>query len=148
VIAIVDKNGNVVSPLTVAPVNEVDMTLLPNSLSHFKLIVKAVGLVIAGPILNLDAGFDSKANRRAIYNCGMKPNIKENPRNRIHPKRGRKRYFDPEIYKSRFIVERTFAWKDKFKRLHSRFERIHHRYMGFRLIAFTLINLRHYCGAF
>ena len=33
------------------------------------------------------------------------------------PKRGRKRFFDAVLYKLRFTIERTFAWKDKFKRL-------------------------------
>ena len=76
----------------------------------------------------------------------MRPNIKENPRNRQKPKRGHKRFFDDALYKLRFIVERTFAWEDKFKRLLLRFEtkQIHH--LGFKLIAFTLINLREFCG--
>jgi transposase len=131
--------------MTAAPVNEVDMTLLTASLSHFRNVVKAIGLIIAGTILNLDAGFDTKENRKAVWNCKLKPNIKENPRNRKYAKRGRKRFFNEDIYKLRFIVERTFAWEDKFKRLLIRFERIHQRHMGFHFMAFTFINLREFC---
>ena len=101
---------------------------------------------MTGAVLNLDAGFDSKANRKCVFNAGLKPNIKENPRNRQKPKRGRKRFFDDALYKLRFTVERTFAWKDKFKRLLLRFETKQRRHLGFKLLAFTLLNLRESCG--
>jgi transposase len=42
-------------------------------------------------------------------------NIPENQRHRQKSKRGRKRLFSAEIYKQRFVAERTFAWVDKFK---------------------------------
>ena len=146
-IALVDNHGYVLSPLTMAPVNEVDLVLLSQGLKDLKRVARAAGLTLPGAVLNLDAGFDSKTNRKCIFNAGLRPNIKENPRNRQKPKRGRKRFFDEALYKLRFIVERTFAWEDKFKRLLLRFEtkQIHH--LGFKLIAFTLINLREFCGS-
>ena len=145
-IALVDNHGYILSPLTVAPVNEVDLGLLPDGLKDLKRVARAVGLDVTGAILNLDAGFDSKANRKCIFNAGLTPNIKENPRNRQKPKRGRKRFFDEIRYKLRFTVERTFAWEDKFKRLLLRFETTQVRHLGFKLLAFTLINLREFCG--
>src|SRR5215510_4593392 len=63
-------------------------------------------------------------NQLCIFNAGLIPNIAENPRNRKHPKRGRKRLFNTAIHALRMRVERTFAWEDKFKRLLLRFERI------------------------
>jgi hypothetical protein len=90
---IVDNNGYILSPMTVDSVNRHDTTLLP--LSHLK---KAIGLELNATILNLDAGFDSLVNRKYIFNRQMKPNIKENPRNRQHPKKGRKRLFYQEVY--------------------------------------------------
>jgi transposase len=147
VIAIADNRGNVLAPLTVAPVNETDMVLLPQGLKDLKRGAREADLKVAGAVLNLDAGFDSKANRKGVFNAGMKPNIKENPRNRKKPKRGRKRFFDAVLYKLRFTIERTFAWKDKFKRLLLRFETLQIRHLGFKLMAFTLINLREFCGA-
>jgi hypothetical protein len=146
VIALVDNHGYVLSPLTIAPVNEVDMVLLPQGLKDLKRVARAAGLPLPGAVLNLDAGFDSKTNRKGIFNAGLRPNIKENPRNRQKPKRGRKRFFDDALYKLRFIVERTFAWEDKFKRLLLRFETKQSQHRGFKLIAFTLINLREFCG--
>jgi hypothetical protein len=145
VLALSDNHGYVVSPLTVAPVNTADMVLLPQGLNALKRVARHVGLPITGAVLNLDAGFDSKANRKAVFNAGLTPNMKENPRNRQTPKRGRKRWFDAELYKRRFIVERTFAWEDKFKRLLLRFETTQKHHLGFKLLAFTLINLRNFC---
>ncbi|KAF0247257.1 MAG: transposase IS4 family protein [bacterium] len=93
------------------------MVLLPNSFQYFKAIILFLGISLAGSIFNLDSGFDSKRNRRVVYSLGLKPNIKDNPRNRKSIKRGRKCFFDSIIYKLRFAVECSFAWKDKFRRL-------------------------------
>ncbi len=102
---------------------------------------------LRGAYLNLDGGFDSARNRKYIFNAGMIPNIKANPRNRKTTKRGRKRLFNEAIHALRMRVERTFAWEDKFKRLLLRFERIQQRHYGMKLLAYTLINLRAFCGA-
>src|SRR2546425_3947784 len=140
VIAIIDNNGSVLAPLPVAPVNEADTVLLPEGLKALKQVAKQVGLDLRGAYLNLDGGFDSAHNRKCIFNAGMIPNIKENPRNRKAPKRGRKRFFNEAIHALRMRVERTFAWEDKFKRLLLRFERIQQRHYGMKLLAYTLIN--------
>jgi len=124
------------------------MVLLPDGLKALKRITKMTGVVLAGAYLNLDAGFDSTYNRKMIFNAGMIPNIKENPRNRKTTKRGRKRLFNEAIHALRMRVERTFAWEDKFKRLLLRFERIQQRHYGMKLLAYTLINLRKFCGTY
>jgi len=82
----------------VAPVNEADTVLLPEGLKALKRVAMLTGLEIQGSYLNLDGGFDSTANRKAIFNAGMIPNIKENPRHRKRPKRGRKRLFNQAIH--------------------------------------------------
>ena len=122
------------------------MALLPKGLQALKKVAKQVGLDLKGAYLNLDGGFDSKRNRKMIFNAGMIPNIKENPRNRKTTKRGRKRFFNAAIHALRMRVERTFAWEDKFKRLLLRFERIQQRHYGMKLMAYTLMNLRAFCG--
>ena len=137
VIAIIDNNGYVLAPLPVAPVNEADTVLLPAGLKALKQVARLTGLELTGAYLNLDGGFDSKSNRKAIFNAGMIPNIKENPRNRKTPKRGRKRLFNAAIHALRERVERTFAWEDKFKRLLLRFEHIQQRHYGMKLMGAT-----------
>jgi len=145
VIAIIENNGYVLAPLPVAPVNEAETVLLPEGLKALKRVAKLTGLGLKGSYLNLDGGFDSTSNRKAIFNAGMIPNIKENPRNRQRPKRGRKRWFNQAIHALRDRVERTFAWEDKFKRLLLRFEYHQRRHYGMKLMAYTLINLRRFC---
>ena len=145
-IALVDNHGYSLSPLTLAPVNEVDMGLWPQGLKELKRVARAAGLPLPGAVLNLDAGFASKTKRKGIFHAGLRPNIKETPRNRQKPQRGRKRFFEAVLYKLRFIGERTFAWEDKFKRLRLRFETKQSHPLGFKLIAFPLSNLREFCG--
>jgi transposase len=147
VIAIVENNGFVLAPLPVAPVNKADTVLLPDGLNALKRVARLTDLKIEGAFLNLDGGFDSRHNRKAVFNAGLVPNIKENPRNRQTPKRGRKRLFNAAIHSLRLCVERTFAWEDKFKRLLLRFEFKQQRHYGMKLMAYTLINLRPFCGA-
>ena len=96
---------------------EADTVLLPAGLKALKRVARQTGLRLTGSYFNLDGGFDSKHNRKVIFNAGMIPNIPENPRNRKTTKRGRKRLFNATIHTLRDRVEQTFAWKDKFKRL-------------------------------
>ncbi len=131
--------------MTVAPVNRHDTVLFPHGLGELKRVAREAGLDLKGATLNLDSGFDSAANRKLIFNAGLRPNIKENPRNRKGTKRGRPRLFSAELYALRSRVERTFAWEDKFKRVLLRFERYQRRHLAFKLVAFCLINLRVFC---
>jgi hypothetical protein len=122
------------------------MVLWPQGLHALKQVAKVVGLDLKGAYLNLDGGFDSAHNRKGIFNAGLIPNIQENPRNRKTPKRGHKHFFYEAIYALKMRVERTFAWEDTFKRLLRRFEHIQQRHYGMKWLAYTLINLREFCG--
>ena len=76
----------------------------------------------------------------------MTPNINENIRARKTPKPRPKQLFDPVIFEERFnTIERVFGWEDKFKRLLLRFERISELHYALKTIAYTMINLRHFC---
>ena len=109
-------------------------------------MAKAAGFSLNRCVVSLDGVYDSRANRKAIFNRGMTPNIPENRRNRKTIKRGRKRQYDEEIFEERFqTIERVFAREDKFRRLLLRFERISELHYAFKQLAYTLINLRHFC---
>ena len=123
------------------------MILLPEGLKALKRVAKTVGFDLGGAYLNLDSGFDSTHNRTCMFNAGMIPNIKENPRNRKRIKRGRKRFFNAALHALRTRIDRTFVWEDTFKRLLLRFECIQPRHLGMKLMAYTLINVREFCGA-
>ena len=142
IVAIVDRNVNVLTPFTTVPANKHESPLFSDALMHLKNIVGKIGSVIKGTIMSLDSAYDSQKNRKMIFNAGMTPNIPENKRNRKHNKRGPKRIYDEHIFQERFrTIERLFAWEDKFKRLLLRFERHHQHHFGMKLIAYTMINL-------
>jgi len=147
VIAITDKNANIVAVSVVSPANENESILLPDAFCGLKSMAKVIGINLSNTVMSLDSAYDSRKNRKMIFNSGMIPNIKENKRNRKKTKRGPKRIYDERIFQERFYtVERAFAWEDKFKRLLMRFERISINHYCMKLIAYTMINLRHFCA--
>ena len=135
-----------IAPFIAAPGNRHESPLLLKALPQVTRVAKNVGLELNKTIVSLDAAYDSRANRKAIFNRGMVPNIPANPRGRRTPKRGRKPLFQQAIYQERFFtIERVFAWKDKFRRLLLRFERISQLHYAMKSLAYTMINLRHFC---
>jgi transposase len=52
--------------------------------------------------------------------------------------------FEPyrAIYKERYRIERMFAWEDVYRRLVIRYERLQSTHMGFKHLAYSMINLR------
>jgi transposase len=146
VVAFCDRNCNVIAPFIAAPGNRNESPLLPKALPQVTRIAQKVGLDLKNTIASLDGVYDSRANRKALFNRGMVPNIPENPRGRSTPKQGRKPIFDPAIFQERFqTIERVFAWEDKFRRLLLRFERISQLHYALKSLAYTMINLRHFC---
>ena len=146
VVAFCDRNCNVIAPFVPAPGNRNESPLLREALPQLAQTARAIGLDLRGTIVSLDGVYDCRANRKAIFNRGMKPNINPNPRGRKIPKRGRKPLFDPAIFDERFrTIERVFAWEDKFRRLLLRFERLSYLHYAFKTLAYTMINLRHCC---
>ena len=146
VVAFCDRNCNVIAPFVTAPGNRNESPLLRKVLPQVTRIASLVGLNLNNTIVSLDGVYDCKANRKAIFNRGMVPNINENRRGRKTPKRGRKRFFSPAIFQERFsTIERVFAWEDKLKRLLLRFERISELHYALKSLAYTMINLRHFC---
>jgi transposase len=146
VIAITDTQGDVLAPVPMAPVHETDMVRFPEGLNALKQVAKEGGLDLRGAYLNRDGGFDAAHHRQGMFNAGLIPHIPENPRHRKRAKRGRQHFFNEAIQALRVRVERTCAWEDTCKRLLRRFEHIQQRHDGMKLMAYTLINLREFCG--
>lgn len=146
VVALCNRNCNVIAPVVSAPGNRNESPLLRDAPPRLTAMARAIGADLRGSTVSLDGVYDCRANRKAIFNCGMTPNIPENPRGRKTPKRGRRQRFDPAIFEERFrTIERLFAWEDKFRRLLLRFERISEVHYALKTLAYTMINLRHYC---
>jgi transposase len=146
IVAFCDRNCNVTAPFVSASGNHNESPLLREALPPVSRLAIAVGLDLQRTIVSLDGVYDCRRNRKAIFNRGMVPNINANPRSRRSSKRGRKPLFNPAIFKERFnTVERVFDWEDKFRRLLLRFERLSQLHYAFKALAYTMINLRHFC---
>ena len=139
VVAFCDRRCNVIAPFVSAPGNRNESPLLRDALPRLTHMARAIGMDVQGSMVSLDGVYDCRANRKAIFNRDMIPNIPENPR-------GRKLRFDPAIFgESVRTIERVFAWEDKFRRLLLRFERLSLVHYALKTLAYTMINLRHYC---
>lgn len=143
ILPITDANGLIVASTGIVAGNHHDAFALKAHLQTAFKTMKRLGLKLKGSFFNADSAFDTRAARKVCFNHGLIPNMAANTRNRITPKRGRKRLFNPEVYKKRFASERTFAWIDKFRSLRLRDDRKAANFLGAHHIAFALINLRH-----
>lgn len=92
-------------------------------------------------LLNLDKGYTSKELRRELKKKGIKINM-ETRQNDYKRKRGSKFGFNKEKYKTRFLIERQFAWIESFKRLRTRVERLIASFKAFVYIALIIILMR------
>jgi hypothetical protein len=143
ILPITDANGYIIASTGIVAGNHHDAFNLKVHLQQAFRFIKALGLVIAGAYFNADSAFDTFEARKVCFNHKVIPNIAENKRNRKTAKRGRKRLFEPDIYKRRFSSERSFAWIDKFRALLVRFDRKVAHVLAAHHIAFSLVNLRH-----
>ena len=142
IVPITDHNGYVVATTEIIAGNHNDAYELNPYLQAAFKAMKRLGLSIAGAVFNADTAFDTRDARKVCFNHHVIPNMPENRRNRKTTKLGRKRLFNPTLYKDRFASERTFAWIDKFRALLVRFDIKKIYFMGSHFLAFTLINLR------
>jgi transposase len=148
VVAFCDRWCKLIAPFVSAPGNHNESPLLREALPEVMRIARTAGIDLQDSVVSLDGVYDCRSNRKAIFNRGMVPNINPNPRGRKGAKRGRKPLFEPAIFDERFhTIERVFAWEDKFRLLLLRLDRLSRLHYAFKTLAYTMINLRHYCRA-
>lgn len=132
--------------MPVAPVNAHDTSLFEESLTNLLEIAGDLQLHLEGSYLTLDSGFCSADNKAAIEQAGMIPVIKPNLRGLKDQKRIHEildefeKYQD--IYDQRYKIERCFAWEDTYRKLVIRYEKLQSTFMGFRYLAYSMINFR------
>lgn len=131
--------------------NKQDIVLLSQSFSCFLALADKIGLSIPKDVpITADPGFDSTGNKKLIREKGLTPIIKPNLR-RLKDKKKIMKKLDEfrkikHIYKERYKIERCFAWKDKYRRLVIRYERLKSTAMGFRYLAYAMVNFRSVFG--
>lgn len=143
ILPITDKNGYLIACTSIVAGHHNDAFNLKDHLQTAFKTMKRWGLVFSGAFFNADSAFDTKEARKVCFNYRIVPNMAENKRNRKSVKRGRKRLFNPLVYKDRFVSERSFAWIDKFRALLLRFDLKDAHFLAGHHLAFALINLRH-----
>jgi len=118
--------------------------LKPESLTKLVTFAKQIGLELKKSSFTLDSGFDSRTNKDLIKEQKLVPVIKANRRNtkeliaiaRMY------RWFSKEQYKERYKVERTFGWQDTYRRLAISYDRLEKTRLGFRHLAYAMIDFR------
>ena len=113
-------------------------------MASFKIFADEIGLKIERAPITFDSGFDGRNNKASVRSIGLVPVIYPNKRNTKNPIliAQKFRWFDRTTYKKRYVVERTFAWEDTYRRLVTSYERLRATQKGFRYLAYSLINLR------
>lgn len=87
-----------------------------------------------------DRGYDSRAFRRYLRRRGIGSCIPTRKRPAgWTARRGRPPVAEPQHYRNRWKIERTFAWLLSYRRIVVRWERHVGTYRGFVLIAMALI---------
>ncbi len=143
ILPITDAQGFILASRGISAGNRHDAFNLKTNLQVAFKAIKRLGIHLTGTFFNADSAFDTRDARKVCFNHGLIPNMAEHKRNRKRVKHGRKRLFNPAVYKRRFSSERTFAWIDKFRSLRLRDDRKDANFLGGHHIAFALINLRH-----
>jgi transposase len=118
--------------------------ILPESFTKLISFTKQISIELQGSALTLDSGFDSQTNKNLIKEQKLIPVIYPNRRNTKQPIAIARmfRWFDRKLYKERYKVERTFGWQDTYRRLAISYDRLEETRLGFRHLAYSMINFR------
>jgi len=133
--------------MVVREVNVHDCKLFNESFDRLLEIADLLDLDIKGSAFTLDSAFDNRRTREEITSRHLIPVIKPNLRGMKNQRR-KNRILDAfetveKIYKERIVMERVFAWEDSYRKLVIRYEKLQSTFMGFRYLAYSMINFRH-----
>lgn len=105
-------------------------------------LLQEAGISLKGVFMNADAGFDTTELRSVCAEQEIEANISDNPRSSKEPLEDTYQYFDDELYRERYVIERTNAWLDGFKGLLVRYEKKIKSWMAQHWMAFSILLLR------
>ena len=120
------------------------MVILSEGLTKLVTFVRQIGLELGKSSFTLDSGFDSRTNKDLIKEQNLAPVINPNRRNTKEPIAIARmyRWFNKKHYMERYKVERTFGWQDTYRRLAISYDRLEEIRLGFRHLAYAMINFR------
>ena len=120
--------------------NHTDLSEIKDRIDEIAAQLSAAGIAVDGLFSNLDAGFDGENLRIALGSHGIISNVCPNKRNGTDS--SEKYMFDEEMYKERWVVERTNAWMDGFKAIPVRFDTTISSWKSWNFLAFLVIFLK------
>jgi len=109
-----DCKGQPLAMATPQAGNHNDLYAIEELFKQMCALLKQAGISLKGIFMNADAGFDAESLRELCSEKEIEVNIAQNKRNEKEIKEDYV-YFDEELYKQRYVVERTNAWLDGFK---------------------------------
>ena len=113
---LVDRQGLPIGFSQAVSGNHHDLYQSENVMIKLENRLQKSQISMQGLFINMDAGFDSKAFRSTCESLDIQMNAPINKKNN----KDLEVYdilFDEELYKSRYVVERTNAWMDKFRNI-------------------------------
>ena len=111
-----DKEGQPLAMAIPQAGNHHDLYNIQELFNQMCTLLQQAGIDLKGVFMNADAGFDAAALRGVCAGKEIEVNIDPNKRKEKQPKEAYV-YFDEELYKGRYIIERTNGWLDGFKTL-------------------------------
>lgn len=136
-----DKEGQPLVMATPQAGNHNDLYEIEKLFEEMCALLEEAGVDLTGVFMNADAGFDAENLRDLCAKKEIEVNIAENKRNEKAPKEDYV-YFDDELYKQRYVIERANAWLDGFKTLLVRYEGKVSTWMAAHFMAFVIIFLK------
>lgn len=135
-----DNNGQPLAMATPQAGHHNDLYEVDKLFCEMCALLNEAGIELDGVFMNADAGFDAETLRQQCREHNIEANIDCNPRNTNEA--AGYIYFDEELYKRRYVMERTNAWIDGFKALLVRYEGKIATWLQQHFMAFTILLLR------
>lgn len=136
-----DKEGQPLALCTPQAGNHNDLFEIQELFHQMCALLEQAGIDLRGVFMNADGGFDAKDLREACAEKEIEVNIDQNKRNNKEPSEDYV-YFDEQLYKQRYVIERTNAWLDGFKTLLVRYEVKVSTWMAAHFMAFVIIFVK------
>lgn len=136
-----DKEGQPLAMATPQAGNHHDLYAIRELFTQMCTLLEEAGIDLKGVFLNADAGFDAEELREVCAEKEIELNVAQNKRNEKRPREDYV-YFDDELYKQRYVIERANAWLDGFKTLLVRYEVKVNTWVAAHLMAFIVLFLK------
>ena len=139
-----DKNGIALMMGEPQAGNHNDVYEIRSLFEQMCALLAQAAISLTGVFMNADAAFDTKELRSVCAQQQIEANIADNPRSSKESWQEAYQYFDEQLYKERYVVERTNAWLDGFKGLLIRYEKKIKSWMAQHWRAFSIVLLKKY----